>query len=195
MAVVEAPYHKPPFRAFTVDRLQQVVVDTNTATGTAASHLAAVAIQTAEIGGLSGVTIPIVTPATITSYATVYTYNNDRSEEIVFRKFGVTFPVPFAGRALRWRIRSGGVVVLDEEQIDFAATSDLMDIAIVAQPFSQITVEVRNLDTNAPYFAQIRLSGWRFPILRADDSADSTLLRTDPAAGDCGTWSPGAPGT
>jgi hypothetical protein len=167
-----SPSQDPPYRGQPIAAERRVVV--GPIPGNAAALAAAVALAAAEAPFSGG--LPLLIPPTVASYVTVLAFTVPRSGRATIRQAGMGAPAATKD-ALRWRVLSGGLPLtfgIDQGGLwPRASADDLLDTFSIPMGGQLVELQVRNLDPNAGYLVEARLSGWLFPTLQQDDNVRS----------------------
>lgn len=179
--VVEAPWHKAPFRAQPLLIENRWVVGPAT-TANAAALAAATALALASAPYSGGLTL--TTQTTTGSFTAGLTYQIPLGYRAVIQ--GIGLGAPGANKdALRWRVVNGGVPLGLGAQggglWPRGSADDLMAVNLISGLANDtFTIEVRNLDINSGYLVEARIAGYMFPVAQNDDSQRSLINNGGP---------------
>jgi hypothetical protein len=177
--VVEmAPHVGAPWRAKTWSRLQRAVVNPTATTGNAAAIASGALIAAAQtVNNANATALTPLNQTLVGDFVTVFQYVVPDYLRVLINKAAFSCPQSQQGQmALRWRVRSSGSVILEPEEISFADPDNQMDVFFNLAPKQVLTVEASNGDLLSPYLVEVLLSGWRYPIVRNEDSVPSAIL-------------------
>lgn len=189
-----SPLEAPPYRGRYEDKWARSVIAPPTAPGNAAATTGATEISDAE-ESFTGLTIPVLTPATTADYVEVLSFTVDPGRAFVVHKVGAWAHDTEGSRdAISWRIRTGSRILSADRELGILGGMDNpLLLRDVARPGEKVVIEARNLDTESATLIEVRLQGWSFPLLQASDDDFFSLLDPYMGPSDQGRFSEQSP--